>query len=206
MVGHECVIALGPELPLSRLTVALIAGVIAALVGAAVWWYLRRRASRSIPARLRQAGDDLLAGILVPDPDVGQIHLEYAVLTRQGIVIVDVRDVAGHVFGSEPMQEWTVLGRKQRYTFANPLPALYDRIAAVKRLAGDVPVRGVVAFTARARFSKGYPPNVVMLDALLSELAGARSATDGPGPEALLEVWTRLGRTATGNNADGAAH
>ena len=60
-----------------------------------------------------------------------RIHIDYLLLTRQGVIVLDVRDVAGHVFGSEPMQEWTVLGRKRRFTFANPLPQLYDRMAAV---------------------------------------------------------------------------
>ena len=141
-----------------------------------VGWYVRHRSAMSIPARLRRAGDDLLAGVLIPNADTGQIHVDFALLTRHGIMIVDVRDIAGHVFGSETMQDWTVLGRNQRFTFSNPLPALYDRVAAVRRLLPDIPVRGYVAFTARADFSKGFPPNVVMLEALLGELAAARSS------------------------------
>ena len=185
-----------PEFLSNRLVILLAACVIVVLPGACIWWYLRQQAARSIAARLKQASDGLLAGILVPGVDGGHIHLEYAALTRQGIVIVDVRDVAGNVFGSEPMQEWTVLGRKRRFTFANPLPALYDRIAAVKRLVPDVPVRGAVAFTARAEFSKGFPPNVVMLDTLLADLAAARNITDGLSPELLRGAWERLGQSA----------
>lgn len=172
----------------------LLAGFIAAagVVAALIWWFLRHRAAASIPARLRRAGDDMLAGVLIPNADTGQIHLDYAVLTRMGIMIVDVRDIAGHVFGSETMQDWTVLGRNQRSTFSNPLPPLYDRVAAVRRLVPDIPVRGCVAFTARADFSKGFPPNTVMLDALLGELAAARSSQDGPPAELLRSAWARL--------------
>lgn len=173
--------------------------VTAVVLAALIWLVLRRRAARSVIRRLRQAGDDLLDAVLIPNADAGQIHIDYAVLTRQGIVVVDVRDVAGHVFGSETMQDWTVLARSQRFTFANPLPALYDRVAAVRRLLPEVPVRGVVAFTSRADFSKGFPPNVAILDKLLSELAATRSASDGPAPELLQAAWAKLRQEAAKN-------
>jgi hypothetical protein len=183
------------RLPFPMLVAAMLTGAV--IVGGIGWWAQRRRAARRVVARLRQAADDVLAGVLIPNADSGQIHLEFAVLTRQGIVVVDVRDVAGHVFGSETMQDWTVLARSQRFTFANPLTALYDRVAAVKRIIPDMPVRGVVAFTSRANFSKGFPPNVAILDALLQELASARDATDGPPAELLQAAWLRLGQEAS---------
>jgi hypothetical protein len=95
------------------------------------------------------------------------------------------------------MQEWTVLGQ-QRFTFANPLPALYDRTAAVRRLIPGVPVRGCVAFTTRAQFSKGFPPNVIMLDALIADLATARGAADALPQEQLAAAWTKLRQEAAG--------
>lgn len=181
----------------------ILAGVIgAAGVMAALVWYVRHRSAMSIPARLRRAGDDLLAGVLIPNADTGQIHVDFALLTRHGIMIVDVRDIAGHVFGSETMQDWTVLGRNQRFTFSNPLPALYDRVAAVRRLLPDIPVRGYVAFTARADFSKGFPPNVIMLEALLGELAAARSSAHGPPAELLQSAWSRLREEAVAAQVD----
>ncbi len=171
-------------LVLAALTVVLVAG--------GLWWYFHRRAARSVPARLRRAADDMLAGVLIPNADTGQIHIEYVLLTRQGIVLVQVRDIAGHVFGSETMQDWTVLGEKRRFTFPNPLPALYDRTAAVRRLLPEVPVRGCVAFTAKAQFSKGFPPNTIMLDALVADLASGRTAGDAPPADRLQAAWARL--------------
>jgi hypothetical protein len=167
-----------------------------AVLAALAWFMWRRRAARSVTHRLRQSGDALLSDFLLPDADTGQIHVGYAVLTRRGIVLVDVRDVAGHVFGSETMQEWTVLAENRRFTFANPLPPLYDRLAAVRRVVPDVPVRGVVAFTTRAEFSKGHPPNVTMLDRLLEDLAGARGAHDAPPLELLQAAWEKLRQEA----------
>lgn len=173
---------------------ALLAGGVALLAAGAgvAWWLARRRAAGSFPARLRQACDDVLHGVLVPNADAGQIHLEYVLLTRAGIVVVDVRDVAGNVFGSETMQEWTVLAQNRRDTFANPLPPLYDRVAAVRRIVPELPVRGVVAFMPRATFTKGLPPNVAPVDRLLAELVAARESHDGPPTELLQAGWATL--------------
>ncbi len=177
---------------------ASAAGIAAAalVLGGTLWWQWRRRAARSIGARLARACDGVLADRLVPDADGGELHVEYLLLTGQAIMVVAVRDVVGHVFGSEAMQEWTVLGPRQRLTFANPLPALYDRIAAVKRLLPDVPVRGVVAFTAQAQFTKGVPPNVVTLDAFLTELPAERATPEAALQAALRSAWLQLGAAA----------
>ncbi len=170
---------------------ALLGVAIAAATG--VWWLRRRRAARSTIARLRQACDDLLSSVLIPNAETGQIHLEYALLTGKGIVVVDVRDVAGNVFGSETMHEWTVLDAGRRFTFPNPLPVLYDRVAAVRRLLPDAPVRGCVVFTAKARFSKGLPPNVMMMDGLIADLVAERNSTTSLAAEELLrQAWSRL--------------
>ena len=179
----------------------ILAGVgVAAIALAAAWWVIRRRAATGTQARLRQACDDLLSGLLLPNAESGQIHIEHVVLTKKGIVVVDVRDVVGHVFGSETMQDWTVLGSNKRFTFPNPLPLLYDRIAAIRRLLPDTPVRGCVAFTGRAQFSKGFPPNVAMLDALIGELTAERNSTDGPAKELLREAWGRCAGVSGGSD------
>lgn len=177
----------GPAASAAGIAVAVL------VLGGAVWWLRRRRAARSIGARFARACDGVLADRLVPDADGGELHVEYLLLTGPAILVVAVRDVAGHVFGSEAMQEWTVLGPRHRFTFANPLPALYDRIAAVKRLLPDVPVRGVVAFTARAQFTKGVPPNVVTLEAFLAGLPAERAGAEPTALAALRAAWAELG-------------
>ena len=69
------------------------------------------------------------------------------------------------------MDEWTVMTRRRRFTFANPQGPLLDRIAAIKQLAGDTPVEGRIAFTSRSKFPKGRPKSVLMLDSLRVEYA-----------------------------------
>jgi len=57
----------------------------------------------------------------------------------------------------------------KRFTFSNPQPALYDRIAAVRQIVRQVPVAGKVVFLDGATFTKGVPGMVANLDELQSE-------------------------------------
>ena len=136
-----------------------------------------------------------LKNALIPDGNGGHIHLQYALLTRRGILILDIKDVEGHVFGSEGMQDWTVLANDRRYTFANPQPGLWDRLAAVKRLTPEVPVTGYVAFGAKARFSKGQPRSV---DHAGGPAAGAGAGVTGRPVNGCRKFPAVLGATVRG--------
>jgi hypothetical protein len=155
------------------------------LLGALLGWrrWRRHAADRELLARLRAVSTDLLRAVLLPDTGGGDIHCDFVLLTRRGLVVVDLRDVPGMIFGGRYMDEWTVMDGHQRRTFANPIEPLHDRVAAVKQLAGEAPVDGRVVFTARGRFPKGLPPFVAMLDALVAEFG----PIEGHQPEA--ERW-----------------
>lgn len=172
------------------LYLALAAGAMLAALALA-WWLRRRRRLREPDARLRAVTHDLLANFLLPDGDDGEIHIELAALTPDGVLVVDVKRVKGHVFGSDAMQDWTVIGERRRFTFANPQPALFDRIAAVSRLLPDVPVDGFVVFTAGADFSKGLPAQTLLLDDLIDRLAG-RHRDKAAVPEDYRSGWEQL--------------
>lgn len=170
---------------------SLIAGAAALLlVIGIIGWRLSLR--RSLPRRLQQVSVDSLSNILVPNGDGGEIHVEHALLTHRGVIVIDIKDVAGNVFGSDSMQDWTVISDKQRFTFSNPQPALYDRLAAISRLMPDVPVNGYIAFTSRAEFTKGRPDNVVKLDELLAELLAERKTASAQSVDAFYSQWQKL--------------
>ena len=86
--------------------------------------------------------------------------MHYLLLTQRGLLVADLLDRPGAIFGGDQMLEWTAIGKKRRYTFANPQHALYDRMAAVRLLTGEVPVEGRLLFTLRSEFPKGKPRNV----------------------------------------------
>lgn len=142
-------------------TVYLIAAGVAALaIVAAVW--LWRRGKADVMTSIRSVAIESLHEIVLPDGMGGHIHIEYLVLTSRGLLVLDVKRFEGVIFASDRMDDWTVIGKDGRYTFPNPQRALYDRVAAVKRLVRDVPVEGFVLFPAGADFTKGRPRHAVL--------------------------------------------
>src|ERR1700735_1589439 len=138
--------------------------LLAALVFFGLRAYQRRARRKSLLARLERVASAAVHQVLVPDGMGGFIHIDHILLTPRGVLILDTRRVAGLIFGGDQMSDWTVMGRSRRYTFDNPQPALYDRIAAVKALVGDVPVEGRLLFSNVGKFTKGIPKWVLMLD------------------------------------------
>ena len=127
--------------------------------------------------------------MVIPDGDEGEIQIDHLVLTAQGLLIIDVKDVIGAVFGSDKMQEWTVIAKDRRFTFANPQPALYDRIAAVSEIVRQVPVAGRIVFLDGASFTKGVPGLVSTLDELMDEFGEEDKAAAKVKIEAFLPHW-----------------
>ena len=172
------------------LDVELVAILIAAalLIGALVYawrWDQRRRMRAARTLAVTSCGFEHLRDVLVPDGQGAALHVDFLLLTARGIIVIDLRDVAGNIFGGDQMSEWTVMHRAQRFTFANPQPGLYDRIAAVRALAQGMPVEGRIVFTARGRFPKGLPRHTLMLDSLPSDFP----ASERDLMRSLLEGW-----------------
>jgi hypothetical protein len=131
--------------------------------------YLARRRDARRVAKVTAGSADFLRNVLVPDGNGGDYHLDFVLLTSRGVVVIDMRDVVGMVFGGDQMTDWTLMDGAKRSTFVNPQSGLYDRIASVKALAGDTPVEGRIVFTRRAKFPKGQPRFTVSLDSVASE-------------------------------------
>jgi hypothetical protein len=171
-------------------------GVAVVLVGAggyvAVGAYQRRARRKQLLARLDRIAYESAHQVLVPDGMGGYIHIDHLLLTPRGLLVLDTRRVPGLIFGGDQMSDWTVIGRR-RFTFDNPQPALYDRLAAVKALAGDFPVEGRLLFSNIGKFTKGMPKYVMMLDGIEVEFPQVdRSLKGSAALEPFAEVWTRV--------------
>lgn len=181
-------------MPINDLNAAILLG--AAVVALAMVLLVRRRRRADPIARLRRACRDMLTQVYLPDADGGQIHIEYLLLCARGVVIVNVKNVSGNVFGSDAMREWAVITGSSRHGMPNPQDGLFDRLAAVKHLVPTLPVQGYIAFTDAASFSKGVPSHVIMLQTLIDELEGEAAATN-TAYDAYLPGWERLKQAAT---------
>jgi hypothetical protein len=175
-----------------QVTVAVM--LVALLAVGFAWAYRvwgRFRARKQIVRSFESVSAAVLRDVLIPDGSGGQLHIDFLLLTGRGLLVVDYRDVAGVVFGGEHMREWAVMNGSERSTFLNPLEALYDRIAAVKLLAGEAPVDGRIVFTSRSKFPKGRPPRVLRLDLLEGEYPPAVPGTTHPA-ERYRPAWDQL--------------
>jgi hypothetical protein len=171
-------------------------GVALATIGVgtyvAVGAYRRRARRKALLARLDRIAYESAHQVLVPDGMGGYIHVDHLLLTPRGLLVLDTRRVAGLIFGGDQMSEWTVIGRR-RFTFDNPQPALYDRIAAVKAMVGEFPVEGRLLFSNLGKFTKGMPKYVMMLDAIEVEFQPVDRSLKGSAALApYAEVWSRV--------------
>jgi hypothetical protein len=170
----------------------LAAAVLVLVLWWAWRWYRYYRPRRALRAAVTDGAADHLTNALVPDGMGGGFHVDFLLLTMRGVVVIDLRDVRGNIFGGDQMAEWTVMDGARRFTFTNPQSALYDRIAAVKALAWDVPVEGRIVFTRRGRFPKGLPKWTLMVDALRAEFPPVEYQPQAEATAPLSAGWQRL--------------
>ena len=158
-----------------------------------VWrWYRGYRARKALRTAVISGTADHLVDTLVPDGMGGSFHVDFLLLTLRGVVVIDLRDVKGNIFGGDQMAEWTVMDGSRRFTFTNPQSALYDRIAAVKIVVGEVPVEGRVVFTRRGKFPKGLPKWTLMVDALRAEFPAAEFESPADSVRRFSDGWRKL--------------
>jgi hypothetical protein len=167
---------------------------VAALALLVLWLILRlrRKSERTVESVLGDIAYERLQNLVIPKADEGEIQIDHLVLTAAGLLIVDIKEVQGNVFGSDKMDQWTVISEDKRFTFSNPQPALYDRIAAVRQIVRQVPVSGRVVFLDGARFTKGTPSMVASLDDLLAEFGEADADAAKVKIEAFIPHWEQI--------------
>src|SRR5665213_170883 len=173
----------------------------AVVLGWALSWMWRgsrrRRAQKPLVAAATASAPDYLRDVLVPDGMGGFFHVDYLLLTPRGILVIDLRDVRGNIFGGDQMTEWTVMDGAQRFTFTNPQGALYDRIAAVRAVAGEAPTEGRIVFTKQGKFPKGLPKWTLMVDTLRTEFPSGEALPATGTLERFEAPWQHLKGSVT---------
>ena len=168
--------------------------LVALLVVAVIAWllYRRFRGGNRIDQLFRVIGHARIDALVIPNGDDGEIQIDHLLLTSKGLLLLHIKEVTGSVFGSDKMSDWTVIAPERRYTFSNPQPGLYDRVAAVRQIVKDVPVEGRVLFLDGATFSKGVPSMVATIDELSDEFGESDPAAAGRKVDAFKPFWETL--------------
>ena len=175
-----------------------------AAVGAAGYFIREQvrlvRARRAIDNVISSVAYDELRNVLLPTGSGDQIHVNYLLLTQKGLLLIDLFDAHGVIFAGEKMEQWSIFGPKRHYMITNPLPMLYDRMAAVRQFAGDdVPVAGRIVFSMRGEFPKGRPGDVIRLDELQDQYPVVEKSAGGGAAAAFADVWSRVRLAAQPN-------
>ncbi len=168
-----------------------VLGVLALLLLWLLVRFLQGRRSR-LNSVLNDIAFDRVHNLVIPNGDDGEILIDHLLLTSQGLLVLEIKDVEGVVFGSDKMQDWTVISDERRYTFSNPQHGLYDRIAAVREIVRQVPVAGRILFLDGAEFTKGTPGLVTTLDQLAEEFGEANKKNAQVKVEAFQPHWAHI--------------
>ena len=177
--------------------------LLAVVVLLVVWLVYRRffAGGNSLEKALADIGYQRIEALVIPSADEGEIQVDQLLLTSHGLLILEVKDVQGAVFGSDKMQDWTVIAEDRRYTFPNPQPALYDRIAAVRQIVRQVPVAGRVVFLDGAEFTKGTPSLVCDIEQLVADFGESDKSAAKFKIEAFKPHWELIQKEATRKSA-----
>ena len=157
--------------------------------------FLRNR-SGGLEKALGDISYDRIEALVVPSADEGEILIDYLLLTSQGLLILDIKDVQGTVFGGDKLKDWSVISNERRFTFSNPQPALFDRIAAVRQIIREVPVAGRILFLDGAEFAKGVPELVSDIPDLVREFGEPDKSAAKFKIEAFKPHWEKIRKEA----------
>ena len=171
---------------------ALLGGLAVVGLVAVLIVLVRRRRRADLGAAVRAVAIDAAHAVLVPNGMGGHIEIEHLLLTVHGVVVVDTKRFEGTIFGSDRMDEWTVMHKHRRFTFSNPQHTLYDRVAAVRRLIRDIPVQGHVVFPPLADFSKGRPREVMLANEFVEHYRRPDRSEIERIKEAFWPYWEQL--------------
>lgn len=149
---------------------------------------LARHRRQRLARLLRKIAWEQLRDVVVPDEVDGEIHVDLALLTQHGILVLEVRRAAGTLFWGEQLDRWTVLDGVRRKVIDNPMPGLRARRHAVHALVPTVPVAGRVLLVGPVEIAGGRPPGVLLQDDLLAEFPPCA----GRPPPQLAGAWATL--------------
>ncbi len=146
------------------------------------------RASKAIAKKLVNSVSDTISAVSLHDEAEGEFHYDHICLTTTGIVVVDVKDFKGLLFGGANTDQWTQVIGSRSYKFENPLYHNREKVQTIRSLIDDeIPVFGCVVFTEAGSFPKDQPEGVYTHEKFEQDFEYADQAKSVPSK--FEEVW-----------------
>lgn len=178
------------EISYNQLFLLLIGMLLIGLVSIFIFMRLKKNAfRRKVKRAIKKISCDYIADIPL---DMGEDHyayFDYILLYRQGIMALEIKDYAGHIYASDKINEWTQVINRKSYKFKNPFFILEQKIDLIKEIIPDQPITVVIIFTEQADFPKGRPDNVLLISELYKHY-GKANANDAPAD--IMANWNQL--------------
>jgi len=149
----------------------------------------QRRQERQIARAVKRMGAKVLTNVHLPDGLGGEVIIDKLLLAKDAILVVNVKRFEGLIFGGEQTDVWTQVINTRSYRFPNPDDYLQLQVNAVRAVVPRAVVRGVHLFAHGARFPKGKPASVLLLEDLESK---ARRPKFKDIPKDLRVAWDQV--------------
>lgn len=155
-------------------TLLISFGVISIFVrlnSAKIKGYLAERLVNKYLSKLNRQDYTVYKNLILPLDDNDLTEVDHLVVSQFGIFVIETKNYAGWIFGSEHQAKWTQQIYKNKTQFQNPLRQNYKHCLAVGKLLGLISnIESVVVFTERADFKTEMPSIVIKIGSLLAHL------------------------------------
>ena len=147
---------------------------------------------------LRRLALEICSDFVLPDGVDGYVHIAHVLLRPEGFLVLDLLEGTGRLIAGERLPEWSLMGKRRRFTFPNPLLLLERKLLAVRELASEVTIVGYVVLADGLAVPRAQPERVVSLAELHRRLP--RPAAHAAVAPATAEAWARIQSAATRPN------
>lgn len=191
-------------LTIQEYRIYILAAVAVILLAAVSWYGWRRmqkgRHQRHVESVVRSLGLPTIRDAVFPDGLDGLAFIDYLLLVPGGVIVLDVENSEGHLFGGESVDQWSQVINNRTYKFHNPLYANQTKCQAVKWNVENMAQQeqdvhwqtyGWVVFSNAGNFPKGIPGHVSMVDDLADKLAPLINGSETLKP-GTRRIWDAL--------------
>ena len=173
--------------------VLIAAASVVLIVFVTVFWIksvAKRKFEHQLQQIVKNIGVDYKQSIYLPDGVGGSVFIDYIILSHYGIIVLNMQNYPGALFGGENIDLWTQIHQRKSFKFDNPLH--YHRIClqSVKEVIPDATLISQVVFTNAGEFPKGKPEGVCLVLDLLKYIE-AKPRMDVI-PDSLKADWQKL--------------
>jgi restriction system protein len=160
----------------------LVAVVMAVLVALLIGFVLGRYQAHAFQSRGEaRLSDAVKMRFVAPDYHLlnhltlrvkdGTTQIDYVLVSRFGIFVIENKDYKGWIFAGPRDRYWTQVLYREKFRFWNPIRQNYRHVHAIQELLEFLPanaVRSTVVFTGDAEFKTTIPDGVFTLAGFLA--------------------------------------